>query len=93
MMIMCDFFVTQHDDHDDYDINVNMMIIMIVILMWMWWSQWFCVDQCHAAGSDVTAVTSDVWDALQNSQTENLEKLDLKNVITYYTFLGIGIVV
>ena len=27
---MCDLFVTQHDDHDDYDINVNVMITMIL---------------------------------------------------------------
>ena len=24
------FFVTQHDDRDDYDINVNVMITMIL---------------------------------------------------------------
>ena len=31
MMIMCSFFVTQHDDHGDYDdIKVNVMITMIL---------------------------------------------------------------
>ena len=27
---MCDLFVTQHDDCDDYDINVNMMMTMML---------------------------------------------------------------